>query len=156
MTRRTRSMLVDASIGKIFTNTNQITPTDPSRLIAGTKLTSSIITAVPRGSLARVTRNLSGNASGIRFTSGGLVTTFIISAVVPSTGRGIIFQVRSGSTYETSTLIDAQELEANVKTKTVNVAWTIPAGNNLYVDITQVGNVKSGSGLSVQFNYYVG
>jgi hypothetical protein len=156
MTRRTRSMLLDASLGKIFTNTNQIAPNDPSKLIAGTKLSSSTINSLPKGAIAKVTKNLSGNPSGIKFTSGGLVTAVIISAVSAPKGRGIIFQIRVGSTYETSTVIDTEELEDSVKTKTVNVAWSIPAGNNLYVDIIQVGNIKAGATVSLQFNYYTG
>lgn len=156
MTRRNRSILTDATLGKIFTNTSSVQAADASKLIAGTKLASSTISAVPRTAVARVTRNLSGNSSGIRFPSGGLVVSFIISASTASIGRAIIFEVRVGSSYATSTLLDTQQLEVNVKTKTVSVAWTIPAGNSLYVDVVQVGDVKPGNGLSTQFNYYTG
>jgi hypothetical protein len=152
---RTRSLLIDNTLGKIFTNTGTVQAADASKLIAGTKLVSASITS-NKGIVAKVTNNLSGNPQGIRFVSGGLVTSVVISAAVASTGRAIAFTFKVGTSYETATTLGTDQLNATVLRKTASVSWTIPAGSSIYVDITQVGNVKPGSGVGVQFSYYAG
>lgn len=155
MTRRTRSMLVDASIGKIFTNTNQITPTDPSKLIAGTRLQSASI-ASSKSATARVVNNLSGKVDGLKFISGSVIASIIISAAKPPEGLSILFTFKVGTSYETSTVIATDNLPSMNIRKTVLTGWTIPAGSSIFVDITQVGSIKTGNGVGIQFNYYAG
>lgn len=154
-TRRTRSMLVDASIGKIFTNTNEKTPTDPSKLIAGTKLQSTSI-AANKKIVARITNNLSGTPTGLRFVSGALITSVAVSAALAPTGSGIGFTFKVGTSYETATTLGTDELPAIGTRKVTTTSWTIPAGSSVYVDITQVGSTRPGNGVGVQFNYYAG
>jgi hypothetical protein len=155
MTRRSRSVLIDATLGKIFINTDSVQSADPSKLIAGTKLLNSIISSKPNN-VVKITNNLSATPAGIRFPSGGLVTNFILSAAVAPVGRSIMLRIKVGTSYETSVLLDSRELESGVRLKAIPVSWTVPTGQSLYVDITQVGNIKPGSGLNVQFNYYSG
>jgi hypothetical protein len=152
---RTRSLLIDNTLGKIFTNTATVSAADASKLIAGTKLVSASITA-NKGIVAKVTNNLSGTPQGVRFVSGGLVTSVIISAAVASTGRAIVFAFKVGTSYDTATTLGTDQLNATVTRKNASVNWTIPAGSSIYVDITQVGMSKPGAGLGVQFNYYAG
>jgi hypothetical protein len=155
-TRRTRSILVDATLGKIFTNTTSVQAADASKLIAGTKIASAAIASVPKTAPAKVVKNLAGTATGIRFSAGGLVTGVIITAATASVGRSILFDIKMGTSYETATVVSSQELPVGMKSKTVSVSLTVPAGSSLYVDVTQVGNIKPGVGLGMQFNYYAG
>ena len=155
MTRRTRSMLVDASIGKIFTNTNQITPTDPSKLIAGTRLLSAsianrVITA------ARITNNLGGKMEGLRFISGAVITSTTVSLTTAASGQPLKFDIRVGTSYDTSTIILSDELLPNVKQKLLTTVITVPSNNSIYVDITQIGSVGPGRGFGLQFTYFAG
>jgi hypothetical protein len=152
---RTRSLLIDNTLGKIFTNTDTTAAADASKLIAGTKLVSASIVA-NKSVIAKVTNNLSGNPQGVRFVSGGLVTAVIMSAATASTGRAIAFTFKVGTTYETATTLGTDQLNVTVTRKNAAVAWTIPAGSSIYVDITQVGNVRPGAGVGVQFNFYAG
>lgn len=152
---RTRSLLIDNTLGKIFTNTSNVGTANASNLIAGTKLVSASIIA-KRTSTAKIANNLSGNPQGLRFVSGGLVTSVILSAATAPSGSNIAFTFKVGTTYETATIIDTNELNAATVLKTTSVNWTIPASNSIYVDITQVGNVKPGTGVGVQFTYYAG
>lgn len=155
-TRRSRSILIDATLGKIFINTTSVQNADASKLIAGTKLMSSTISSKPNNSIVKITKNLSATATGVRFPSGALVTNLVLSTSTAPVGRSIVVQIRLGTSYESSVLLDSQELESNVKTKTIGVSWTIPSGQSLYVDVTQVGSTKPGTGLNIQFNYYSG
>lgn len=155
MTRRTRSMLLDASIGKIFTNTNQITPTDPSKLIAGTRLLSASI--VNRGiSSARITNNLSGKAEGLRFISGAVITSTTVSLTTATLGQSLKFDIRVGTSYDTSTIILSDELLPSVKTKLLTTVISVPSNNSLYVDIIQVGTINTGRSFGLQFTYFAG
>lgn len=148
-------MLLDASIGKIFTNTNQITPSDPSKLIAGTRLQSAAISST-RASTARVVNNLSGKVDGLKFISGAVIASIVISTTRPPEGLSILFTFKVGTSYETSTVIATDELPSKTIKKTVLTGWTIPAGSSIFVDITQVGSIKTGNGVGIQFNYYAG
>lgn len=155
MTRRTRSILVDASLGKIFTNTNEITPTDPSKLIAGTRLQTASISSA-RSATARVVNNISGKVDGLKFISGAVVASIVLSAVKPPEGLSMLFTFKVGTSYETSTVIATDELQSMTIKKTVLTGWTIPAGSSIFVDITRVGSIKTGTGVGIQFNYYAG
>lgn len=154
-TRRSRSLLIDTTIGKIFTNTPSIQAADASKLIAGTKIASASI-STSRGTTAKITKNLSGNAFGIRFPSGGLITSVTITASVAPVGRSIIIVVKAGTTYDNSVQIFTDELASTFTRRVVPVALTIPIGSNVYVDITQVGIAKPGAGVGIQFSYYAG
>jgi len=155
-TRRARSILVDATLGKIFTNTTSVQAADASKLIAGTKIASANIASVPRTAPAKIVNNLAGTASGIRLASGGLVTNAVITTADAPVGRSIAINIKMGTSYQTATVVSSQELQPGIRSRTVSLGLTVPAGNSLYVDVTQVGSVKPGIGLGIQFNYYAG
>lgn len=153
--KRTRSVLIDATIGKIFTNAVSAQQADPSKIIAGTKLASTSIIS-SKSSIAKITKNLSGSASGIRFPSGCLLVSITVTAATAPLGAPITFDIKSGTTYENSIVISTVSLKASYVKDTYPVALTIQPGNAIYVDIKQVGSVRPGNGVTVQFNYYSG
>jgi hypothetical protein len=150
---RTRSLLIDNTIGKIFTNTSTVQAADASKLIAGTKLLTASVTT-SRSTVAKITNNLSGNPIGIKFTTGGLVTGITLTAATAATGRTINFTFKVGPTYATSTVVGTNFLNIAQTSKIEVVGWTVPVGNSIYIDITQVGNIKPGAGVGVQLRYY--
>lgn len=155
MTRRTRSILVDANIGKIFINTAQVTPDDPSKLIAGTKLQSSIISSPKKRNLV-VAKNLGTTGKGKVFPTGALLTSLSASVLVAPVGSSLIIEVRVGQDYETSLLIDTLTIDELMKTTSSNISVTIPAEHAVFLDINQIGATKPGQSLRVTLKYYLG
>lgn len=155
MARRTRSILVDANIGKIFINTDQVVPLDPSKLIAGTKLQSTII-SLPKKLNLYVAQNLGTSGRGKQFPSGALLTNVAAALAIAPVGADVIIDLRYGSVYETSTLFSTLTIPAGTKTASSPVSLTIPAGEAVFIDIVQAGTVKRGVGLQIALKYYTG
>ena len=154
MARRTRSILVDNTLGKIFTNTDVVTTTDASKLIAGTKIQSSTISASSK-TTAIVAKNI-GTGVGIPFANNGLITNVTLSATSACAGQSIIVAIKVGSTYNTSTTATTVSLPVNSYSASTAASVSVQAGQNVYLDITQVGTTKPGVGLSVRLDYYTG
>lgn len=151
---RTRSILIDNTVGKIFTNVGSSASTDSSKLIAGTKLQSYTYSA-SRSSTTVVARNI-GIATGVPFPNNGLIASGTLSISSVPTGRAINVDVKVGSTYATSTVATTISLPINTFTATSNLAISIQSGQFLFFDVTQVGNIRPGAGLSIKLDYYTG
>lgn len=154
-TRRMRSILIDSTLGKIFTNTASVQDADASKLIAGTKLNSTTVATI-KGVVAKLTKNLSARPSGVKFVAGALITKLTLSLTTPAAGQAIVFEFKVGLTYETSTLLGTDSINPGSVVKVSTVSWVIPVNYGVYIDIVQVGSTKPGSGVSVQFSYYTG
>lgn len=149
---RVRNVLIDNTLGKVFTSVENVPSATAVNLIAGTKLQTKIIGSAKAS--VRVTNNISN--VGLYFPTESLTTTAVIKfAVAPNTALTKL-RIKSGTSYDTSTIIaDNITIAANAKTTSYNLNTTIAAGNYIYVDITSAGpNVAAGSGLSVSINYY--
>jgi hypothetical protein len=154
VTRRSRSILIDSTLGKIFTNTNSTVVTDPSKLIAGTKIRSSTVSASSKTTTA-ITNNM-GTGVGIAFPTGGLITSVTLSVSSAATGRSIVVAIRVGSSYASSTVSTSVSLSTSTLKATSTVSVAVQEGQYVFLDITQVGSIKAGSGLSVRLDYYTG
>lgn len=154
MSRRTRSFLMDNSIGKIFTNSNSSTDYTADRLIAGTKKISKGYVA-PSKTTAVVSNNI-GTGAGLFLGTSGVITTITLSAFTAATGATIIFRIKKGTTYETAEVLGSYELPIGLKTTTHNVSFSWNNSEFFYVDITQIGSVKKGAGVGATFGYYAG
>lgn len=155
MTRRTRSILVDANIGKIFINTSQVTPDDPSKLIAGTKLESTVISSPKKRNLV-VANNLGSTGRGRVFPTGALLTSVAASVRPGPLGSDLVINVKVGEEYETSSIISVLTIEQGTLSTSSNVSVIIPAEQAVYLDIVQVGSTRPGQNLSVTLKYYAG
>jgi hypothetical protein len=154
MTRRTRSILVDSTTGKIFTNVTATGDANSSNLIAGT-LQKSGGFSIPNSQSARITNNLGGK-NGFNFSTAGVVTEVSINSVIAPKGTGIQINLKRGTTYATSTVVGTYTLAELQTTSTTVTSITVASGDSLYVDITSVGTVVAGTGVSVKFKYYLG
>lgn len=148
---RTRSVLIDNTLGRIFRNVTSVSSASAANLIAGLKLESSAIAAARR-TTARPTLNL-GN-SGIFFVGGGLINLVNLSAATAPAGQPIIVRLRVGVDYESSTENSQYQLLGT--TANFPVTITVPAGHSVFFDIVQVGSVKAGAGVGVRLSFYRG
>lgn len=154
-TRRLRSILIDSTLGKIFTNTAEVTPSDPSKLIAGTKIQSTIISSPKKLSLV-VSKNLGLTGAGKKFTSGALLTAATLDLMTTTMGASLIVLMKVGSTYETSTLAATLTLAAASRSQTTPLSITVQPNHAVFFDIAQVGTTRPGQGLSITLKYYAG
>lgn len=154
MPRRSRSILVDTTIGKIFTNVQSVSAADASNLIAGTQTKRGGFSS-PKTQTTRLTSNLGGK-SGFYFPVSGVVTEVSLTSVIAPKGAAVQVNLKRGTTYESSTIVGTYTLAELTTSSTTSTAITVSAGDNFYVDIVSVGTTVPGSGLEVRFKYYLG
>jgi hypothetical protein len=153
-TRRTRSILVDNTLGKIFTNVSSVSTSNSSNLIAGTKIQSATISSGSKTTLV-LTKNL-GKGIGISFPRGGLITNVQLSLSGAATGQSVIVDVKVGTSYANSSTVTTATLPVNTLSTPKAVSISVQSGQYVYLDVTQTGNIKPGNGLSVRLDYYTG
>lgn len=154
MPRRTRSILLDNTLGKIYTGTSDST-TDPTKLIAGSVAKYANITS-SRDAAVRIAYNLGLTGKGIVFPVASTVTKITLTTNTAPTGAAIVVAVKTGTSYSTATQQATYSIApgTTVSVNTVNIA--IPAGGSIFTDVTQIGSLNQGTGLSIQYEYYSG
>jgi hypothetical protein len=151
---RVRNFLIDNTLGKVFTNVQNITAANATNIIAGTKLQSRLLStgaAVP----LRIVNNLSN--IGLIFPTDSIITTIKVSLLKSTTWPTTRLRIKSGTSYSTATtVVPSISIPVNSLTVTSTVNLNIPAGNYVYVDIIDASPVptSAGAGLSVTFNFY--
>jgi len=153
---RTRSVLVDNTIGRIFRNVTTVAQASAASVIAGDRLTTRSIGS-GQAALIKIANNIGGK--GLFFVTGASVTQLRVSLIRAPRGRDALIQVRKGLTYATSTTVGEPYAipagNVNVAaTATYTVAITLAAGESLYFDVVQVGSMFAGTGLTVTVNLY--
>lgn len=146
---RTRTLLVDNTLGKIFTNVQNVSGANATNLIAGTKLQAK---AVSSAAAVRVAKNL--GVTGIYFPTETYVTTAVLLFTKPPTNGGTTIVLRKGANYDASTIISTTAITANTVRTTVTLNTTVSAGQSIYVDVTTAAAINSGIGLKITANYY--
>ena len=153
---RTRSVLIDNTLGRIFRNVTSSASGTAANLIAGSKIESAAITSGTR-TVARPTNNI-GNGKGIFFAGGALITSINLTARGAPVGyinaNSIVTRVKVGASYETAESVGDYALQT--KSITTSTAITVNAGHSVYFDIIQVGSIKPGTGFGVRLNFYRG
>lgn len=150
---RTRSVLVDNTLGKMFTNVQKVGDATSVNLIAGTQPKLAKL-SLPAAATLRVTNNLGGKPTGFSFSSTTVITKVSISVTKYATGGNIVIALKTGSTYETATTQNTFTLNALSKTVSFNTNISVTAAHNVYFDLTSVGKASAGAGLTINFTYY--
>ncbi len=151
---RIRSVLMDNTLGRIFTNIEAPSKAMPANLLAGTKLSTLSFSGNKKG-LVRVANNI-GTTTGMKFLQRSQIVK--IRAYVTLFGRGgdVVINVRKGTSYVDSTVISTLSiLDASTATE-LPVLITVEIGEKLFVDIVSVPTVKIPSGFAINFDYYAG
>lgn len=155
MTRRTRSFLIDNTVGKIFTNVQTTSGAGADKLIAGTKLLVRTIAAAARIQ-AVPTLNLGGGLGILLSPNNAILTRIDIGAATAPGGQPLIISARIGTSFASSVEFGTYELPMNIKSAGYVVAKQFQPGEYLYVNILQTGTTRRAAGLSVRFSYYAG
>jgi len=158
MTTRTRSVLIDTTIGKIFNNVVSVSSADASKLIAGSK---PLTVSTSQSGTAKVALNV-GN--GLRFAGPALLTTIQATTTSTPTNQNIILTFKTGTDYDVSSTVATVNLVPGLKnyyynlgqSNTVSQSISISAGNYLFWDITQVGIGQPGQKIAITYTYYSG
>lgn len=155
MTRRTRSLLIDNTFGKIFTGVSKTSEGTADKLIAGTKLLTKSITASKRV-VVIPTVNLGNGQGMILSPNNSLLTKVAITVYASSSGQPVTIVLLKGVSYDTATILGTYSLNAGLKTVQHNVLHQISSGEKLFVNITESGSTRKATGLSLSFTYYGG
>jgi hypothetical protein len=151
MPLRTRSLLMDNTIGKIYTNVGATSEVNSSKLIAGTSLKSYVLSSK---TATRVANNLSG--TGFPFTSTGLIQKLTLSVSNAPVGASIIVALKKGTDYANSTTSATANIASGVRTGNSSISLSVSAGEFIFFDVTQVGSTSSGQKLSIRLDYFLG
>lgn len=159
MTRRTRSILIDSTLGKMFTGAADASTATAANLIAGSTLKNIQLNYGTNVTTAKVVTNAFKN---ITFPSNALITSVKVMIDTKNfvsaqpKGSSIIITLRTGLTYETSTSVGTVSLAALTTSQTTITSISIAADSILFADITQVGSTRAGAGLSYTPYYFMG
>lgn len=154
MAQRIRSILVDNTLGKIFTGANTVSNASAANLIAGTqKLVKTFASGVAVNT--KVANNLTAG-SGLLIGNNGVLVSVTLMAVTAPLGSNISVNLKKGSAYASSSIVGTYTLSPGSNLTYYTTAISFLATDNFFIDITQVGSVKSGVGFSIQLGYYSG
>jgi hypothetical protein len=151
---RTRSVLVDNTLGRIFRGVSSVGAASAENLIAGSKIESSSFAAGSKV-VARVLNNI-GTGKGIFFPGGALITSLTLTAATAASGTPLIVRMRIGADYASSVEIDQYQLPNLSRSATFSASVTVPVGQSVFFDITQVGSIRPGAGVGARLSFYRG
>jgi hypothetical protein len=154
MTRRTRSILLDNTFGKIYTDSSDVVA-DPTKVIAGAKAQYANINS-SRDAVVRIAYNLGATGRGIVFPTQAVVTKITLTTATAPTGSNIIIAVKTGTSYSTATQQGTYSITPTNTSSTNVTGINVPAGNSIFTDVIGIGSLNQGTGLSIQYEYYSG
>jgi hypothetical protein len=154
MAQRTRSILIDSTLGKIFTGVTDVASASASNLIAGAQRSTKTF-ATAAATSARVAYNLSGG-NGLYMGNNGILTNVSMTVATAPIGAAIIIVLKKGATYATSSVIGTYNIPNGLSSSSNPVSISFLSTDYFFIDITQVGLTKPGNGLIIQLGYYAG
>ena len=154
MVQRVRSILVDNTLGKIFTGANTVSNATAANLIAGTQKNIKTFSSAATTTM-RVANNLFGG-TGVSIGSNGVIVSVTLTAATAPVGSNTVINLKKGNTYSNSSVVGTYSMSSNSPIVLYSTTLNFSSSDNFFVDITQVGSTKSGSGLGVQLGYYSG
>lgn len=155
MATRIRSILIDNTISKVYTNVVKPSLANSSNVIAGTTKQGLTLAAFGSTSALRIVSNLMGRTNGYPIVSNTLITNFRITLKSPAIGgfTGARLVLKVGTTYASAVAVAT--ISTFATSASVATGILVEPGQNLYLDVTGTGTVKPGIGLTVGVDYYV-
>jgi hypothetical protein len=149
---RVRSLLIDATTGKIFTGSDRTTTSNSINLIAGA--TQRVI-SVAQGTGAEVVKNALNVGNGVRFGSNTTIVSITTSVTTTPTSLTTV-TVKKGTVWAASanTIVATITLPVGSSSNTIPCAITISGTEKLFFDIA-VGTTPP-TGFFISYNYYSG
>lgn len=152
MPRRTRSVLIDATLNRIFTSVDSPSSATAANLLAGVKMLTKTL-ATPTSVTVRPAKNIGG---GVFLGGNGTVASIVLRTVTraPQGGTGIVLDLKRGTSNATATTVATLTLPSGSSTATITPSLTFSSTDRFYIDVVQSGTIVPGIGLSINFNYY--
>jgi hypothetical protein len=162
MPRRTRSILIDNSLGKVFTNVDDSAVVNSSSVIASSVSKTLQFPPPTTTTKVAVLNNLGLSGLGTNFPNGAFITNIELSAVTAPKGKtagqpggDIAIRLRTGTSNSNSSNLGTFALPGPLTLKKyINQTLTISTGENLYVDIIRIGNSVTGAGFGFTISYF--
>ena len=152
MARRTRGLLVDSTLGKVWSNIDDVASGNASLLIAGTKLQSKVY-AQQSTTVVRTATNL-GSGPGLYFPTQTLITAVGLTLAVSKNRTANINMTlkSSANTYSNATSLGTYTIPKSNSSQSTTTSLSVSAGSYVYFDLT-TGD-SNAQGLSITLNYY--
>ena len=154
MASRTRSIILDNTLSKVYKQVVTPGAATPANVIAGTALKSATLFSLARTATAVKANNLGGRTNGLIFPGTSIIKTFKVAVTSAASGGPITVVFKVGTTYATSVVVYTATLAQSVLTANTEAAILIDPNYNMYVDVTTIGTTRPGSGLSASIDYY--
>jgi hypothetical protein len=152
MARRTRGLLVDSTLGKVWTSADDVASANSISLIAGTKLQSKVFSQSST-TVVRAANNL-GLGTGTYFPTQTLITSVGLTLSISKnrTANINITVKSSANTYANATSLGTYTITKSNTTQSTATSLSVAAGSYVYFDLT-TGDPNA-QGLSITLNYY--
>lgn len=158
MTRRIRNTIIDNTTGKVLSGTDVSTDTSDHVVAALVPKQVSIEVKSP-GSLVQVvmaTKAWKPSSNGIITKVSALLRTASGPGVAAAAdGSGIIIRLRQQHSNGSSDLY-SYNIAGGSYSLSTSVGISFVSTDNIYLDVLQIGSTKSGTGLIVYLEYYIG
>jgi hypothetical protein len=152
MARRTRGLLIDSTLGKVWSNIDDVASGNASLLIAGTKLQSKVFSQSST-TVVRAATNL-GLGTGFYFPTQTLITSVGLTLTVSKnrTANINITVKSSADTYANASTLGTYTISKSNSSQSATTSLSVAAGSYVYFDLT-TGDANA-QGLSITLNYY--
>ena len=156
MATRTRSMIIDNTVQKVFTNLVNPAQANPANVCAGTELKRLVLCAFGTAVSAKISPNITGRTNGVAVVTSTLLTKLYLDLASTAVGgtTGVAIALKVGTTYETASTVATHSSFIKASSKVISVL--IEPGQNIYLDITGTGTTRPGSGVRVSADYFSG
>jgi len=159
--RSNRSVLIDNTnpVGTIYTNISDVKNASPATTLVRLVLKSKTATIKAAGAAVQKVND----AVGLSWVTDGLLirafaTLSPKAGVDPTkaapTGKDMILTFRRKSSGVITTMSSTLTIPQGAYSAEMSVSWQFLAGDYLYSDVTQIGNISPGYGLTIYFSYY--
>lgn len=153
---RSRSILIDNSLGRVFSGVAKTSDAQNSNVIGGSVPQVKSITAASKTAVVANTFNIAAKVTGLSLGANGgqVTTTKVVMAKAHEVGTLNVI-VKVGATYATSVEVVTIALATRTLSASSNTVFVIPAGQTIFIDTQYVGvPTKKATGLTVSFNHY--
>lgn len=153
---RSRSILLDNSLGRVFSGVAKTSDAQNSNVIGGSVPRVKSIAAATKTATVIDKLNISSKITGLSLgDNGGQVTAVKVVVVKPPLGAMLVVKIRVGTTYDTSVEVDTVTLLSRALTSSSTVVFTVPAGHTIFADTKYTGVPSArAAGMTISFNHY--
>lgn len=159
MSRRTRKLIVDNNTGTVYTNVNSVASATLASVAAGLRPKTSRIAISGAG---RPVVRLTGNKAV--FTRAAILISSIYlevtdargtrTAVASPAGGPIDIRLRKVDSQNVSSFLGTYSIIAGGTFNTYATSLNILNTDNVFIDVTNVGTIRPGTGLNIVITFY--